>query len=46
MFPAVGKEVVVFFYRGVRRPCDTPVDDVTEVVEDVDAAAVAGDSSA
>ena len=42
-FPAVGKQVAVFFDRGVWWPCGTSVDYVAEVVEDVDSAAVAGD---
>ena len=38
-----GKQVAVFFNGGVWWPCGTPVDDVAEVVEDVYAAAMAGD---
>ena len=42
-FPTVGKQVSVFIDWSVRWPCGTSVDDVAEVVEDVDAAAVTGD---
>ena len=42
LFPAVGKQVAVFFDWSVGRPCGASVNDVAEVVEDVDTATMAG----
>lgn len=39
-FPAIGKQVPVFFDRGVGWPCGASVDNLAEVFEDVYSAAM------